>query len=455
MQMPSRTTAIPFLSIIIAVIGVPRSHAEPTFTQTPPIDWAQPPAACIEELVPQLIPCLDLSRVVNPLADLPSDLTEAQKRFWTIEHKADLSYCRALEVFRREEADPGSMTVSAIAWAWMWRKSAEDLPTKIEAIYEGARASEMPPQILFGALKQESLLSSLGITPDGENYSCGIGQINVKEWCHAISSLSAAERRKLGWPEGMSCDDPALPTHLVKPFYEIAIRKLEGRPDYELTPKHFEGIQLENVIDSFPAASLSLQKKRFAAVSSFVRHCSDIRLGIWAKAYELRLLYENYVPKPMRAAQLYASGSTYRRKCRQPYTSKAYPFHTGWLLADAIYNAGSREVALLQHYFRMTKESHESGSIWKKLVPTDLIDGLHWGGQWNASTNKIEFRNVSGTLFSQSWYKSCVVQRHIARVVQYGTLPGFEVAKSLETEGCSQSVVPEYRKKSSGVKESP
>jgi hypothetical protein len=417
-------------------------------------DWANPPVACIEDLVPQNLPCLDLSRVANPTADLPDGLSEAQLRYWKVEHAVDLNVCRAKEVNRRAAASPGSVSAAAIAWAWMWTKSAEDVDLKVDAVYEAAAKAQMPPQVLFGALKQESLLSSLGIGPDGGNFSCGIGQINVQEWCGAMRSLTESEQRKLGWPVGVSCSPDNLPTELVRPFYDIAVRGLDGRPDYELEPRHFDGIRFEDVAAKFPEGTDEQQRGRFAAVASFVRHCSDLKLGIWAKGHELKTLYDGLVPPPLKSAQSYKPGGKPDLKCRREYPSRAWPLQTGWLLADAIYNAGSREVAVLQHYFRMTKESNASGTVWKKMTPLDLIEGLHWGGKWNPTTKKIEYQNVSGDTLSQSWFKSCVVQRHIARVIQYATRPGVEIARSLEVGGCSQTTVPEYRKASSGRKES-
>jgi hypothetical protein len=413
-------------------------------------NWAQPPAACIEDLVPKFIPCLDLSSVPNPTSDFPTELSESERKYWTVDHRADLNLCRAREVQRREAAAPGTLSPSAIAWAWMWTKSVEGQDEKLAAIYAASTQTEMPPQILFGALRQESLLSDLGITPDGGNYSCGIGQINILEWCRSVSKFSEEERIRIGWSQNIPCTESALPSDIVRPFYEQALRKLGDRPDYELAPIHFEGITYASVVGSFPAGEPRLQRMRFSAIGSFVRHCSEAGLGIRAKALELRALFDSAVPTGLRNAELYKDGETFQTRCREPYPSRAYPFHTGWLLADAIYNAGTRQVAVLQHYFRMTRTTHESGTAWRSLTPIHLIEALHWGGKWNAQTGKIEYQNVYGTNYAQGWFKSCVVQRHIARVVQYSVLPGFEIVRSLETEGCSQTKIPEYRKKSSG-----
>lgn len=415
------------------------------------IDWANPPVACIEDLVPKFYPCLDLANVTSPFGDLPVGMSEAETKFWTVDHRADLSLCRAEEVQRREAATPGSQTASAKETAWMWVKQAEDLPTKITAIYDAAETADMPPQILFGALKQESLLSNLGITVDGANFSCGIGQVNLLEWCAYLNSLPPGEQIAMGWPVGISCGVETLSTELVRPFYEIALKKLSGRPDYELTPAEFADIHANKVVGRFPPGRPELQIDRFLAVTNFVKYCSDVHYGIAAKGHELRRLFDTSVPAALKTIQVYAPSETFPVRCQRPYASEYYPLNTGWLLADAIYNAGDREVSVLEYYFRMTKPTYETGAAWKTFTPTKLIEGLHWGGTWNKRTRKIEYANVYGIPNSQTWFKTCVVQRHIASVIQYAALPGAKIAQSLEQGGnCSQTTVPPYRKKSSG-----
>ncbi|MBS1963664.1 MAG: hypothetical protein JST04_15725 [Bdellovibrionales bacterium] len=414
-------------------------------------DWSVPPVGCIEDFVPKLVPCLDLTAVANPWSDLPP-LSDTETTYWTVDHRADLSLCRAKEVQRREAVSPGSQSAGALENAWMWVKQAEDLPAKIDAIYDAAETADMPPQILFGALKQESLLSNLGITVDGGNFSCGIGQVNVLEWCQYANALPLAEQRSMGWPVGISCDVNTLGPELIRPFYDIALRRLHGRPDYELTPADFSGIALKDVVGHFPAGDSALQSARFAASANFVKYCSDLHYGIAAKGHELRRLFDGSVPDALKSRERYAAnGAGFPLACRRPYRTRYFPYHTGWLLADAIYNAGDREVSVLQYYYRMTRAGHESGADWQKLDPVGLVEGLHWGGKWNEATKKIEYANVYGTSNSQTWFKSCVVQRHIANVVQYTVLPGQTVVRPLEQGGsCSQTYVPDYRKRSPG-----
>lgn len=419
------------------------------------IDWAQPPVGCIEDFVPKpdQIPCLDLTGVSDPATQLPANLTPEQIRFWTIEHKPDLALCRSKEILRREALRPGTYSAWTVELNWMRVSAGTDLDRKMQLVDQAAARVGMPAQILFGALSQESLLAGLGIAPDGSNYSCGIGQINVLEWCHAMKTLPEAEQLRLGWPVGIACSEAVIPTKIVEPFYEIAVRRLNGRPAYLITPAEFSGIRFEDVQSRIPNGTAAEKQQRYQAVMSFVANCSDYELGIYAKANELRRLFDLYVPEGMKRVGQYAPGERFERSCRAPYTSTYHPLHAGWLLADAMYNAGTRQIPLLQHYFRMTSEENASGAAWERIGPLEIIEGLHWGGKYQASDQKLHFRGLDGTAYTQTWFKSCIVQRHIARVMQYVTVPGAEIARSLEVGGCVRDVTPEYRKNSSGVKE--
>jgi len=100
---------------------------------------------------------------------------------------------------------------------------------------------------------------------------------------------------------------------------------------------------------------------------------------------------------------------------------------------------------LLEHYHQA------SGAAMPSLNPLDLIEALYWGGEVRAGGNRVYFTGANERTFSQSWYKSCVVQRHIARVIQHVSVPGTTIARSLEETPCSQEV-PASRRASSGVK---
>lgn len=411
------------------------------------VDWENPPVMCPEEILPKGITCPDFSKVEKVYEDFPSDFSAADIKDWKANKAADLRLCRNQEVLRREKAKPGSYGAGVIENAWMVVNGGEHVAEKLEAVNNASLKYEIPPQILMGAMRQESLLSQLGVSPDGGNYSCGMSQLNIQEWCSAMNRLTDAEKVNLGWPTSVSCEDDVLPTDIVKPFYDIAVTKLNGRQSYELTSKDFEGITFEQVSAGFPNASSEIQNKRFQAVSSFVNHCQDIGLSIDFKAKTLRSLFMNFVPKELREQNLYQDGKTFTRSCQAQYSSKAFPLHTGWLMAVAMYNAGPRQRDLVDHYFQIKKNNYPV------LSPLDLIEALHWGGKAKRFSDVVEFKNQSGDKMTQKWFKSCIVQRHVARVIQHATLPVESIAKSLEQDGCKNNgTIPDYRQKSSGVK---
>lgn len=418
------------------------------------VDWKQPPVGCIEDFAPQGVPCLDLTGVADPQRDLPSGLSGAEIAQWQVDWKFDLVSCRAKEVLRREKVKPGTYPFGTLYLSFMKASASDQIALKIRSIYEQTEIANMPPNILFGALSQESLLSDIGIEPDGENYSCGIAQLNVQEWCRSMNQLSAGEQAVLGWPASVSCDGTTLPTALIKPFYDIAVKTLGARQSFELVGADFQNIEKKDVVASFPAGSDSLQEKRFLAAKSFVMNCQNPALAIQAKARELKHLYDAYVPATLRARETYGAGETFARSCNggKAYASTVYPLQTAWLLAVGMYNAGSRITKIITHYFGMTKKSVEDGTAWSTLTPPDLVEAFHWGGKYSAADEKIHFQDVYGKEETQAWFKSCVLQRHIARVAQFSTLSGQTSLLSLEKEPCKRGPVPAYRQQSSGKK---
>lgn len=405
-------------------------------------DWKNPTVLCPEEALPKGVTCLDLSRVSNPLLDFPSWMSEADVQRWTTQLSKDLKVCRAREVLRREAVTPGSFSSLQVQISWMTANGGERAQEKLAKIVESANQLQMPPQILIGALTQESLMADLGISSDGGNYSCGVGQLNISEWCLGMNTLSVAERVQLNWPT-MTCDmvTPAM----VAPFHNLALRKLGTRPEYRLEASDFSDITLNQVIGQFPAATPAVQATRYKAITSFVNNCQNFAYGIPFKARNIKNLFENFVPAKMRAEETYAPTERYARTCESASRSKYYPLHTGWLLALAAYNAGPSMTKLLEHYYQA------SGPTMPSLNPLDLIEALYWGGEVRAGGNRVYFTGANERTYSQTWYKSCVVQRHVARVIQHVTVPGTTIARSLEESACSHQV-PANRRSSSGIK---
>jgi hypothetical protein len=420
------------------------------FQQVPPVsrtpsrvNWAEPPVACVEDLVPIKPdrPCLDLSRVPDPRMDWPVGKAPEQLRYWR-ETKRPLQYCRAVEVERRESKRPGSFPPVALQMAWLQRLATERSVEKTNAIYAASRTYKVPVQILTGALYQESLIAEIGIAPDGSNYSCGIGQFNLVGWCSWANTADAALKTKLGWP-AKSVDCEALRKTFVAPFFQIALKNLGSEPLYKMNPRHFSTIKLADVERSLPPANAEVQKLRYQTVMSFVNHCMKAEYGIPVKARELKEIYTRYVPVGLKAQEVAQGSKKSPLVCRQKGSEETYPLQTAWLLAVAAYNAGPSVVDLMSFFNRLDREEVKVPSSFRDFDPRDLVASLFWGGRYNAITDQIDFRTRAGKAMSWSWFRQCVVQRHVARIVQHVLRPNAPwVIDSLEGPGvCSKSTL--------------
>jgi hypothetical protein len=449
-------------------------------------DWAQPPVGCVEEIAFQKppFPCLDLSQVRNPGTDLPAGMLNEERQLWEGERKNFLAVCRAKEVLRRDAHEPGSQSPFAVEMAWMRVFATERAEEKINAIYDSAGHFGMPPQLLIGALTQESQMANLGIAEDGGNYSCGIGQLNLSEWCRWAESESSEYKTSLGWPmekikawktahRGVAlCSTGVMPTSLVRPFYRVGVSRLKGLPTYRLVAEHLRDISYEDVEADFPVADLQTQELRYLLTRSFVDHCTHHAHGIRGKASELASLFAAWIPPALRERDTYAEGEGYARACRhQPpegglYKSRRYPLHPGWLLTIGIYNAGPRARDIVTHYQGINPETLNSPESWDGFSPAELVSSLYNGGRYNAQTDLIDLTKLRGDAFTMDWYRQCILQRHVSRVVEWVTLPGQpRILPPLEGGwGCKRSSfnedgtlresgVPPWRQVSSGLRD--
>ncbi|MBS1960656.1 MAG: hypothetical protein JST04_00460 [Bdellovibrionales bacterium] len=344
--------------------------------------------------------------------------------------------------------------------------TAEDRTAKVEEIEASAARVGMPPQLLFGALMQEAGFANLGISADGGNFSCGIGQINVREWCNWANALSPAEKQAIEWPAAeQACDEATLPTEIVRSFYDIArarAPKLSGetrgsryygdiafatvakKVEAVLAPIATGGTTPITPIEITPA----VVRARYSAASSFTRYCGDVRKNIQAKATALRRLFDTEIPEPLRRRDTYPAGRSFARKCGK-VSPAVYPLHTGWLMAIAMYNAGKHFLPRVASYYSITKETIGTDAGWADFTPLRLIEGLYGGGRFNPETKELNYFDLDGSPIEASWWKACIVQQHVARVIGYATLPGKSIARSLEPAGCKK-IPSEKRQLSSG-----
>lgn len=430
------------------------------------VDWAQPPVGCVEEVVPSkpARPCPDLSKMSDPWAGLPSGLSEEDVKFWK-RNKRLLQYCQYKEVMDRETAHPGSQNSYRLEMSWMGVLAATDSEEKIRAVYEMSRLHGMPVQVLTGALYQESVFSGLGIADDGGNFSCGVGQVNITEWCSWISRQGIDLKNSMGWPENVDCENERLVDPVfIKPLYEIAKTRLNGLSEYRLMKEHFQDIPLEKVVKSWPEASDATQQLRYKMVRSFIDNCSGPRYGIYAKAQELANLFKNYVPDALKAKDKYTGGAKFMRTCQENGNQENFPLHTGWVLAVSFYNAGPKIFDLIAHYNGWDRAAVGNTKTWEGFSPKQMINSEYWGGKY-ATGDLVQFRGLRGESLTYPWFKTCVAQRHVARVAQHVTIAENDFVDTLEgdypckkpeldpkTGKVLKSGVPDFRQKSSGVK---
>ncbi len=394
-------------------------------------DWENPAVQCPEKIFPQGHTCPDFTLVKNIWDEFPTHMTSEEITEWKMNRAADLKLCRYKEMLRREEVIPGTFTPVQMQIAWMVKNGGTNPEGKLKSVVSASEKFGIPPHILIGAITQESLLASLGISPDGGNYSCGIAQLNISEWCQGMKNLTEAERTNLNWP---AVDCGTISGIHVEPFYDIAFKRLGDRPDYQIMASDFEGITQEET---------GLGTKTFLAARSFIKNCQNDDLSIRFKAAVLKNLFVNYVPSALQGRERISTPRT--SSCKISNSTPYYPLHTGWLLAVAAYNAGPRVTSIVEHYYQVVRNE------FPVMTPKDLVEALHWGGKVKPGSSLVSFTGQNGKMMTQSWYKSCVVQRHVARVVQHVTLPGQTILKSIEQSPCVNGEVPEYRRISSGI----
>jgi hypothetical protein len=455
-------------SVLFALFLLVLSFPAQSQVQTAPVlDWSQPPVACLEEIVVQKPSrtCLNLSQVEDPLKEDLSSFPQEEKDFWlNPANSRSLRYCRSVEVLKREDANPGSFTPGAVQVAWMRVSAVHKSDEKLLAISRSSEKFKVPQHILVGALLQESVLADLGIADDGGNFSCGVGQINLVEWCGWANKQSDQIKDEISWPRaGLVCRD--LSKELVRPFYEIALTRLNGKPLYRMDSAYFQRISFKDVEAGFPQADTAKKQMWYSVTKAFINNCSKPLLGIEAKAHELSELFRLYVPQGLKDREKYAPGKGLNRTCKNKDTTGYFPHHTGWLMAVAAYNAGPAPAGIFSHYNRWTREQMQTTRVFNGFSPLALVESFYWGGKYDSVTDKINYTTSSGRSLNMGWFKQCIMQRHIARVIQHGTQSGVTPwASSLEGPGgCAKSkvnpvtgevitTVPEARQVSSGFK---
>ena len=348
---------------------------------------------------------------------------------------------------------------------WRLLNSASHAKSKIETIYQTANRYDMPAQILTGALLQESSMADFGINEDFGNWSCGIGQLNILEWCDWAIHQDPSTQDEIQWPRkeanrvirenpGLDvCSGYFLRASFAKPFYTIGMKRLRAdgiqRPDFLLSnetfmnPKRIEnyqvwdGINIESLKKThctrknrYNSECLKISKTdnethaaslRFLITQNFTEHCADYHYGIPAKGHTLRAIFDT-LPKEIKESQHYEENESYSRNCYQNQKSKVYPLQLGWLLADIVYNAGDEILPGIMNY---QKKNHLD---WNTMEPNQLVQAVH-------ETLKIKKYNRHLTPIGR-----CEARFHIQNVIKNVTLPDAKIVDSTpeDNQSCDQ-----------------
>ena len=313
-------------------------------------------------------------------------------------NKSSAYYTEQLSVVRSDELKNSETYQDA----WTYVKAAENSEAKIAEIYAASEKYNIPPLILYGSLAQESSLQEMGLSKDYFNWACGVGQLNINDWCSWANQTSTETKSQIEWPQQdfdrLHAQNPRLNLcgtffivpEYVRPFHQAAMLRLQSEmgpsaPEYMLEGNHVLSsvpslAQSSSMLQTmsryyFPhhanAEAEDAQKLRFEIGRSFAKHCAEHRNGIYAAAFTFKKVFDS-LPEEIRSAQRYNSGEAKSPICKSEIKSEHFPIAIGWLLADAIYNAGPE---LLTGVMAYQKASHIS---WENFKPENLVDAINY-----------------------------------------------------------------------------
>ena len=336
-------------------------------------------------------------------------------------------------------------------------------PQIVDSVYEASKAYDMPPNVLYGALRQESSLIDYGIIYDLGNYSCGMAQINISEWCQYVHTLSKEKQNELGWPASITdCDNKVKPKWLGKVYRALNPQLFQntsaatiGDTDEDSssffsstptpTPKPTATPNAEEA-DDFGTNTLKFTQyiqthrthsAKEQAVLSFVNHCGHFQYAIPAKAEILRNIFDTSVPAVFKNTEVYKNNEGPKKwSCKVPYPSTFYPFHTGWLIADGIYNLGDELVDMVVD---KVKKDYS-----KLKNPVDLLYAIKEAGVLSPKTEMLNYQAIdSKKTKATSWFRTCIVDRHLTNVVNFTLQNEFKQTELIISDPCENFIVPD------------
>jgi hypothetical protein len=291
---------------------------------------------------------------------------------------------------------------------WVYVKATDAREEKIAAIYDAADLYNMPPTVLAGALLQEETLYDQGVVSDFGNWACGIGQINVNDWCDWANNASSDVKDRIAWPQASieaflkthpstnPCDTNFIKPDYAKPFQQIFLKRMHKEhpdfPEYMLDasytqkPERIEYKDVEIELREITAQHLKergddpleavknereAEALRFEIARNFVENCSDHHNGVPALAYTIKKVFDS-LPKDLREAQQFTADHPRKPGCERVPVTTAYPLQVGWLLADAVYNAGDEILPGVYHY----QKSHHISA--EAFGPQELVNAIDY-----------------------------------------------------------------------------
>lgn len=275
---------------------------------------------------------------------------------------------------------------------------------KVATIYEAANEYDLSPIVLTGAILQESTGADLGLGRDFDNWTCGPSQFSVLAWCSWAKVQSPFVQRAIGWPADLVnafqaknpgvdiCEENRfLAREQAKPFLEVGMKRMAAtihsdqefmlQPEFLVQPT---SITYEEVADDFKniaqshrlifAGDPKVDQLRFEITKSFSENCSNHKFAIRAMAHNLRQIYESLPVEIQRAQKLpgIAGSNPLYSRCRAQVQTTAYPLSVGWLISDAIYNAGPSLILGIKDYQATSNKS------WDEFTPDDLLSAIHY-----------------------------------------------------------------------------
>jgi hypothetical protein len=339
----------------------------------------------------------DFHKLLDHLKPLTSENPLAARKTNCIEtvmpSKKSETYEQDLEVLKK----PQDIRSDGYMYPWLYVKATESSEEKIKTLYEVSAQYDIPPAVLYGAIAQESGWMEMGLAEDYGNWACGLAQLNANDWCGWASHAGPEIQARIQWPKKEVeafqkshpkvdvCDSDFLVPEHARPFYDVALKRLRTElpdaPEYMLEGRHaknpqvasFEEVQvgLGKVTATLPGnKTLAAQKIRYSIVASFAGNCSAYENGVPAGAYTFQQAFKD-LPKELQNAQRYKSGEKNPNLC-QANPSQYYPLHVGWLLANAVYNAGPEILPGVYQYQK------NSGISWENFTPENLVSAIQF-----------------------------------------------------------------------------